>query len=176
MNATGGPKSASRDRALEIQGSRAWHSIDHLDSMPVQTAWRLYWDKQLLKVLDAQFARDLQSLLANLPPQHVRLVFAEQAVQFEPPLDDIRASFYREHLDSFLSIPCQVCCSKCSALNLQGWLLFQKLTCAFVGWFVCMHEVMCSCMQCPPPCKLWAQTWSSMWSQCRCVGSHRHMK
>lgn len=82
--------------------------------MPVQTAWRLYWDNQLLKVLDAQFSRDLQSLLAHLPHQHVRLVFTEQAVQFEPPLDDIRATFYREHLDSFLSIPCQVPCCPAS--------------------------------------------------------------
>lgn len=86
----------------------------------LQTAWRLYWDKQLLKVLDAQFARDLQNLLQRLPPQHVRLAYAEQAVQFEPQLDDVRAAFYRDHLDAYITIPCQVSNRTYTCLLLHG--------------------------------------------------------
>eukprot|EP00892_Ulva_mutabilis_P012058 jgi/Ulvmu1/9224/UM005_0324.1 len=88
---------------------RTFHRAEGEFPRELQIAWRLYWDKQLLKVLDAQFARDLQSLLPRLPPQHVRLVYTQQAAQFDPSLDDIRAAFYRDHVDAYITIPCQVC-------------------------------------------------------------------
>lgn len=118
----------------------------------VQTAWRLYWDKQLLKVLDAQFARDIQSLLPRLPSQHVRLVYTDQAVHFEPPLDDIRAAFYADHLDAFITIPCQVIeCSQtsilwiCTTLRAADCLCYILMVSLVVFLFMMLYAPQCSC-------------------------------
>ena len=74
----------------------------------LQTAWRLFWDQQLLKVLDAQFVRDLRTIFNSLPVQHVKLVYADRQVALQPPLEDVRSAFYRTLLDPFLSLPSQV--------------------------------------------------------------------
>lgn len=88
-------------------------------SLVMQTAWRLFWDQQLLKVLDAQFIRDLQTFFDNVPVQHVKLVYSDRQVALQPPLEDIRSNFYRNLLDPFLSIPSQVCLSMFAALAAQ---------------------------------------------------------
>jgi hypothetical protein len=74
----------------------------------MQTAWRYFWDQQLLKVLNAQYVRDLRTIFDNLPVQHVKLVFFDRQVSFEPSLEDVRSAFYRTLLDPVLSLPAQV--------------------------------------------------------------------
>ena len=81
----------------------------------VQYAWRQFWDHQLVKVLDAQFARDVLALVANVPTQHIALTFSGQQVQFEPPLEDVRAAVYTQQLDPFLSFPTKVRCKSTSS-------------------------------------------------------------
>lgn len=74
----------------------------------MQNAWRFFWDQQLLKVLTAQFARDIRTLNSNLPTQTISIVFSDRQLQFEPPLEDIRAAHYKNNLDSFFGLPGQV--------------------------------------------------------------------
>lgn len=74
----------------------------------MQTAWRLFWDQQLLKVLDVQFLRDLRTVFDSLPVQHVKLVYSDRQVALQPPLEDVRSAFYHSLLDPFLSLPSQV--------------------------------------------------------------------
>ena len=71
----------------------------------MQGAWRAFWDQQLLRVLDAQLARDLRALYADVPMQRIALTFADRALRFQPPIEELRARFYREHLDALLGVP-----------------------------------------------------------------------
>lgn len=73
-----------------------------------QSAWRLFWDQQLLKLLDAQFARDLRNLHANLPPQAIAITISGRQLCFEPPLEDIRAAHYSTGLEAFVGFPSKV--------------------------------------------------------------------
>lgn len=73
-----------------------------------QAAWRLYWDHQLVKLLNAQFLRDLHTLTDSLPITTVKLVWQNRTLALEPCLEDIRATHYRDHLTPFLSLPTQV--------------------------------------------------------------------
>ncbi|KAM7436007.1 Cytoplasmic dynein 2 heavy chain 1 [Porites harrisoni] len=66
--------------------------------------WKMHWDRQLYKALEHQYQMGLEALNENLPEIKVELVFRHQKLQFRPPLEEIRAKYYRE-MRKFISIP-----------------------------------------------------------------------
>ncbi|EGD76743.1 dynein heavy chain isotype 1B [Salpingoeca rosetta] len=69
--------------------------------------WQLHWDYQLYKALDVKYRFGLERLHERLPELKVDLVFRQQALQFRPPLEEVRAKYYRE-LKRFLVIPSKI--------------------------------------------------------------------
>uniref|UniRef100_A0A183U5P6 DHC_N1 domain-containing protein n=1 Tax=Toxocara canis TaxID=6265 RepID=A0A183U5P6_TOXCA len=66
--------------------------------------WLIHWDRQLYKALDLQYRWGIESLHAQIPQIQAQLVFKEQRLQLRPPLEEIRAKYYRE-MKKFLSVP-----------------------------------------------------------------------
>ena len=66
--------------------------------------WCAFVDKQVYKALDHQYSLGLESLNEGLPGMDVKLVFKQKKLQFEPPLEEIRAQYYKE-VKRFLAIP-----------------------------------------------------------------------
>ncbi|RDD40688.1 Cytoplasmic dynein 2 heavy chain 1 [Trichoplax sp. H2] len=66
--------------------------------------WKLHWDHQLYKALEHQYQLSLESLNENLSEIKVELVFRQQRLQFRPPIEEIRAKYYRE-IKKFICIP-----------------------------------------------------------------------
>eukprot|EP00048_Salpingoeca_helianthica_P012918 m.191084 g.191084 ORF g.191084 m.191084 type:complete len:4245 (+) comp15437_c5_seq48:84-12818(+) len=67
-------------------------------------AWALHWDHQLYKALEHQYHLGLESLHETLPEISVDLVFRQQKLQLRPPMEEVRARYYRE-VKRFLCIP-----------------------------------------------------------------------
>ncbi|XP_032668403.1 cytoplasmic dynein 2 heavy chain 1 [Odontomachus brunneus] len=67
-------------------------------------AWKLHWDRQLLKALGVAYRNALPSLSRKLPELRVELTFRDGSLQWRPPLEDIRAKLYSSIRRS-LSIP-----------------------------------------------------------------------
>ncbi|XP_066286377.1 cytoplasmic dynein 2 heavy chain 1-like isoform X1 [Branchiostoma lanceolatum] len=67
-------------------------------------SWKMHWDRQLYKALEHQYQMGLEALSENLSEIKVELVFRQQQLQFRPPLEEIRAKYYRE-LKKFICIP-----------------------------------------------------------------------
>lgn len=65
---------------------------------PVERAapWLRHWDRQLYKALEASWRTALESLSESLPPIRCDLVLAGRRVAFRPPLEELRASYYRD--------------------------------------------------------------------------------
>ena len=70
----------------------------------LQGAWRVHWDHQLYKALEYQYHRGLETLNDMLPQMSVNLVFKQRKLQFDPPLEEIRTSHYKQVKD-FLQLP-----------------------------------------------------------------------
>ncbi|KAI4495703.1 hypothetical protein M0802_008538 [Mischocyttarus mexicanus] len=68
------------------------------------TAWKLHWDRQLLKALSVAYRGALPSLLRKLPDIKVELIFREGILQWRPTLEEIRAKIY-SGIRRSLSIP-----------------------------------------------------------------------
>ncbi|EDO38992.1 predicted protein [Nematostella vectensis] len=66
--------------------------------------WKMHWDRQLYKALEHQYQLGLEGLNENLPEIKVELTFRQQRLQFRPPLEEIRAKYFRE-MRKFISIP-----------------------------------------------------------------------
>lgn len=66
--------------------------------------WRLHWDLQLYKALEACYCLGLESLNENLPEIKAELVFTHRRIQFRPPVEELRSSYYRE-MKKFISVP-----------------------------------------------------------------------
>eukprot|EP00056_Hartaetosiga_gracilis_P017754 m.8317 g.8317 ORF g.8317 m.8317 type:complete len:4146 (-) comp6080_c0_seq1:66-12503(-) len=66
--------------------------------------WQNHWDHQVYKALYVQYMYGLENLHESLPEIKIELVFRQQALQFRPPLEDVRSKYYRE-LKRFLIIP-----------------------------------------------------------------------
>jgi hypothetical protein len=71
----------------------------------MQGAWRLFWDQQLLKIFDAQFARDVPGLHTKLPTIRLSIVFSNRVLQYEPSLEEIRSTLYQSHVDNVIGLP-----------------------------------------------------------------------
>ena len=70
----------------------------------LQSAWRVHWDHQLCKALEYQYHRGLETLNDMLPQMSVSLVFKQRRLQFDPPLEEIRTTHYKQVKD-FLNLP-----------------------------------------------------------------------
>ncbi|XP_076387639.1 dynein cytoplasmic heavy chain beethoven [Megachile rotundata] len=68
------------------------------------TAWKLHWDRQLLKALGVAYRGALPTLLKKLSEIKVELTFRDGCLQWRPPLEEIRAKLYSSIRRS-LSIP-----------------------------------------------------------------------
>jgi len=66
--------------------------------------WVLHWDHQIYKVLEAGYQMGLESLNENLPEIKVEIVFANKNLEFKPPLEQIRQTYYHE-VRKFVAIP-----------------------------------------------------------------------
>ncbi|XP_020293197.1 cytoplasmic dynein 2 heavy chain 1 [Pseudomyrmex gracilis] len=67
-------------------------------------AWKLHWDRQLLKALSVAYRSALPSLSRKLSEIRVELTFRDGSLQWRPPLEDIRAKLY-SGIRRSLSIP-----------------------------------------------------------------------
>ncbi|CAN0042899.1 unnamed protein product [Ascophyllum nodosum] len=66
--------------------------------------WVTYWDHQMYKALEAGYQMGLESLNENLSEMRAELTFAHRVLQFKPPLEELRAAYYRD-IKKFVSIP-----------------------------------------------------------------------
>uniref|UniRef100_A0A158Q7Q4 Cytoplasmic dynein 2 heavy chain 1 n=1 Tax=Elaeophora elaphi TaxID=1147741 RepID=A0A158Q7Q4_9BILA len=66
--------------------------------------WLSHWDHQLYKTLQLQYQWGIESLHMQIPLIQVQLIFKDQQLELRPPLEEIRAKYYRE-LRKFISIP-----------------------------------------------------------------------
>uniref|UniRef100_A0A0M3HJS5 Uncharacterized protein n=1 Tax=Ascaris lumbricoides TaxID=6252 RepID=A0A0M3HJS5_ASCLU len=64
----------------------------------------LLYNLIILQALDLQYRWGIESLHTQIPQIQVQLVFKEQRLQLRPPIEEIRAKYYRE-MKKFLSIP-----------------------------------------------------------------------
>ena len=58
----------------------------------------------MYKALEAGYQMGLESLNENLGEIRAELVFTQRLLQFKPPLEELRASYYRD-TKKFVSIP-----------------------------------------------------------------------
>ncbi|KAL3981549.1 Dynein heavy chain N-terminal region 1 family protein [Acanthocheilonema viteae] len=66
--------------------------------------WLSHWDRQLYKTLQLQYQWGIENLHMQIPLIQVQLIFKDQQLELRPPLEEIRAKYYRE-LRKFISIP-----------------------------------------------------------------------
>lgn len=67
-------------------------------------AWVLHCDHQMYKALEASYQMGLESLTEYLPEIKADLVFANKRLDFKPPIEQIRQSYYTE-LRKFVAMP-----------------------------------------------------------------------
>jgi dynein heavy chain 2, cytosolic len=67
-------------------------------------SWVLHWDYQIYKALEASYQMMLESLNENLPEIKTELVFVNKRLDFKPPLENIRQSYYSE-MKKFVAMP-----------------------------------------------------------------------
>lgn len=58
----------------------------------------------MYKALEAGYEMGLESLNENLSEMRAELVFTQRLLQFKPPLEELRAAYYRD-AKKFVSIP-----------------------------------------------------------------------
>ena len=113
--------------------------------------WVLHWDNQVYKALESGYQMGLESLNENLPEIKAEIVISNKNLEFKPPLEQIRQSYYHE-VRKFVSIPSSFegfgngfifkkMGAKCSPQLVQVFskaeLLFDKLTALLkfnLGW------------------------------------------
>lgn len=66
--------------------------------------WILHWDHQMYKALETSYQMGLECVNESLPEIKIELVFANKSLDFKPPLEQIRQSYYKE-LKKFVNIP-----------------------------------------------------------------------
>ena len=58
--------------------------------------WKLHWDHQVYKALEAGYIFGLESLNENLPEIKCELVFQKSQLCFKPSIEELRSNYYRE--------------------------------------------------------------------------------
>ena len=66
--------------------------------------WTLHWDHQVYKALESSYQMGLESLNENLSEIKVELIFSNKKLEFKPPLEQIRQSYYSE-MKKFVAMP-----------------------------------------------------------------------
>ncbi|CAK9088100.1 Cytoplasmic dynein 2 heavy chain 1 (Dynein heavy chain isotype 1B) [Durusdinium trenchii] len=66
--------------------------------------WKRHWDCQVYKSLEASYRMGLESLNENLGEIKTDLVFTNHKLQFRPPTEDLRTTYYRK-MKKFIAIP-----------------------------------------------------------------------
>ncbi|KAE9420714.1 hypothetical protein Angca_008064, partial [Angiostrongylus cantonensis] len=66
--------------------------------------WQIHWNWQLYKALQLQYKWGIESLHTQIPVIHSQLVFVQKKLQLRPPIEEIRAKYYKE-MRKLLSIP-----------------------------------------------------------------------
>lgn len=66
--------------------------------------FKLHWDHQLYKVFEFQYLSGVADMSNKLPDIHVELVFRQQELQFRPPIEEIRLTYFQQ-LRRFLDRP-----------------------------------------------------------------------
>ncbi|XP_023246189.1 cytoplasmic dynein 2 heavy chain 1 [Copidosoma floridanum] len=67
-------------------------------------AWKLHWDRQLLKVLSIAYRAALPTLVKKLPEVRAELTYRDESLMWRPSLEDIRMKLY-SGVRRFLVIP-----------------------------------------------------------------------
>eukprot|EP00898_Chlorokybus_atmophyticus_P001659 jgi/Chlat1/2494/Chrsp175S08714 len=80
--------------------------FDDLERKGLQNTreWRLHWDHQLYKALLFQYRAGLDRLHESLPIQEIKMIYRSRRLQFDPPLEDLRANHYKE-MARYIAIP-----------------------------------------------------------------------
>ncbi|KAL5109991.1 Cytoplasmic dynein 2 heavy chain 1 [Taenia crassiceps] len=66
--------------------------------------WLAHLDRQLYKALSVQYRLGLEVLHQRMPEMRVELVYQHSQLAFQPPLEEIKAKYYRE-IRKFIGIP-----------------------------------------------------------------------
>ena len=67
-------------------------------------SWVLHWDHQIFKSLECSYQMMLESLNEHLPEIKTELIFVHRKLDFKPPLENIRQSYYNE-MKKFVAMP-----------------------------------------------------------------------
>lgn len=67
-------------------------------------SWILHWDYQIYKALEASYQMMLESLNESLPEIKIELIFTNRRLDFKPPLENIRQSYFSE-MKKFIAMP-----------------------------------------------------------------------
>jgi dynein heavy chain 2 len=108
--------------------------------------WTLHWDHQVYKAIEASYQLGLESLNENLSEIKVELVFLNKKLEFKPPLEQIRQSYYSE-MKKFVAMP----------NSFEGYEYIYICTCIFVYihiymyiyiyiyifMYICIHVYIC---------------------------------
>eukprot|EP00753_Platysulcus_tardus_P014516 PLAT4386.4.p1 GENE.PLAT4386.4~~PLAT4386.4.p1 ORF type:complete len:4448 (-),score=2754.09 PLAT4386.4:79-13422(-) len=91
--------------AWRAQLGRMRDIFNGLTYKPVlMTDWRLHWDKQLYKALEAGYRMGLESLNENLAEVKAELHFSNRALGLRPPVEELRRNYYKA-MRRFIAIP-----------------------------------------------------------------------
>jgi dynein heavy chain 2 len=66
--------------------------------------WILHWDHQIYKALEASYQLGLECVNDNLPEIKVEVVIVSKMLDFKPPLEQVRQTYFKE-LKKFVNIP-----------------------------------------------------------------------
>jgi dynein heavy chain 2 len=66
--------------------------------------WKLHWDQQVYKALEVSYQMGLESLNENQSEIKCELIFTNRKLQFRPPVEELRATYYRE-MKKFIAMP-----------------------------------------------------------------------
>jgi len=80
------------------------HDLARAYSEERMQPWLLHWDHQLYKAVEVGYRMGLESLNENLSEMKCELTLSGGRLAFRPPLEELRASYYRE-MKKFISIP-----------------------------------------------------------------------
>lgn len=67
-------------------------------------SWILHWDYQVYKALEASYQLVLESLNENTAEIKAELVFAGKRLEFKPPIESLRQTYYNE-MKNFVAMP-----------------------------------------------------------------------
>src|SRR5690606_19273595 len=67
-------------------------------------AWKTHWDYQIYKALEHQYQKGLEGINENLPEIRVNLVFKERQLQFSPPFEKVKETYFNK-IKEFISFP-----------------------------------------------------------------------